>query len=144
MIEVIQASMDSPDYQFCLEIRKKVFVDEQKVALEDEVDEFEKEARHFLARYNEQAVGAARWRELENYIKLERFAVLKEFRNKKIGSALVESVLKDIEEIIKKPAKLLLHSQLDAIPLYLKFGFEIEGEIFEECGILHKTMTRML
>ncbi len=144
MIEVAHVQLDSREYDSCLEIRKEVFVDEQKVPLEDEVDEFENESRHFLAKLNGLPAGAARWRKAGAYIKLERFAVLKEHRNKKIGSALVKAVLEDIASNIESPAKLLLHSQLDAIPLYSKFNFIVEGEIFEECGILHKTMTRML
>lgn len=144
MIEIIQVPINSSQYESCLEIRKRVFVFEQKVPLEDELDEFENSSRHFLAKLNGEEVGAARWRELKDYVKLERFAVLKEFRNKEIGSALVNAVLKDIEQKIDRPAKLLLHSQVNAIPLYSKFNFNIKGDTFEECGILHKTMTRML
>ena len=61
-------------------IRKEVFVIEQKCP-EDIEWEFEEESHHFLATSNNISAGTARWRETENGIKLERFAVLKEFRN---------------------------------------------------------------
>lgn len=144
MIEVHKIEFDSAEYKEAIAIRKVVFVDEQKVPWEDELDEFEERSHHFLANENDQAVGTARWRDCGEYIKLERFAVLKAFRGKQIGSGLVDAVLKDIEESFPKGKKLLLHSQIAAVPLYLKFGFQEEGELFEECGIQHRSMSRLL
>ncbi len=145
MIELREVEFGSEDYQTCLKIRKEVFVNEQHVPEEDEVDAFEKISHHLLAFYYGIPAGASRWRQNGDYIKLERFAVLKEFRSKKIATALVARTLEDIKDVYKeKKVKLLLHSQLSAIALYKKFDFIEEGELFEECGIMHRTMTRML
>jgi predicted GNAT family N-acyltransferase len=146
MIHVDLVFRESQDYEFCLDIRKQVFVIEQNVPLADEVDEFEAFAYHYLALFEGKPAGAARWRHINNdYIKLERFAVLEQYRGKGIGSALVAKILDDIKKQYTPNIPLLiLHSQVNAIPLYLKFNFKEEGEIFDECGILHRKMSLQL
>jgi len=127
------------------EIREEVFVKEQHVAPEDEYDGYEKDSNHFLAMLDDNAVGAARWRLTEKGVKLERFAVLKPARGKGVGKALVEAVLKDIQENPATKGKLVyMHAQLSAIPLYEKFGFLKVGGLFTECDIQHYKMERYL
>lgn len=122
-------------------IREEVFVIEQEVDPAAEYDEFEETSTHFLAKLDGNPVGTARWRFTQNGVKLERFAVLKEARGKGVGQALVAEVLNDISTNPNAIGKLkYLHSQLTAVPLYSKFGFEKEGDIFEECKILHYKM----
>lgn len=117
-------------------IRKEVFVKEQNCP-EDIEWEFEDESHHFLATFNNIPAGTARWRETEKGIKLERFAVLKEFRNKKIGSALLKMILNDVP---KDGRKIYLHAQLPAKNFYLKHNFKPEGENFWEADIEHVKM----
>ncbi|MGM0944928.1 MAG: GNAT family N-acetyltransferase [Bacteroidota bacterium] len=127
-----------------LKIREEVFVFEQNVDPEVEYDQFEDESEHFLASINGKPVGTARWRFTENGIKLERFAVIKEARRNGVGQALVTAVLRDI--MVHPEAqgkKQYLHAQLQAVPLYSKFGFQKIGDIFEECNILHYRMERI-
>ncbi len=125
-------------------IRRKVFVEEQQVSAEDEYDEFEDSAVHFLVlNSGGKACGTARWRFTGKGIKLERFAVLAECRGSGAGSALVQAVLDDIEKAGNRAGKVLyLHAQLPAVPLYSRFGFRPEGEQFEECGIMHYKMIK--
>ncbi len=118
------------------EIRNQVFVVEQHVDPDLEYDGFEETSNHFLALVNDTPVGTARWRRTPNGIKLERFAVLDEYRNKGVGSALVTAVLKDLPDI----DNVYLHSQTHAGNLYRRFGFVVEGDTFEEAGILHFKM----
>ncbi|WP_194777132.1 GNAT family N-acetyltransferase [Pararhodonellum marinum] len=123
-------------------IRELVFVIEQAVAPEEEYDEFENSSTHFIAKVNGLPAGTARWRHTKNGIKLERFAVLKEMRGKGVGQALVDAVLQDIQSDPSNAGKLLyMHAQLSAIPLYLKFGFQKEGDLFMECNIAHYKMS---
>jgi predicted GNAT family N-acyltransferase len=139
-IQVIKVS-DPVMLSQAFEIREKVFVEEQKVPKEEEIDDFEVQSHHFLAIYNSIPCGAARWRITAHGIKLERFAVLKEYRNRGIGSALVEEVLADIQKTPDTSGKTIyLHAQLGAVDLYLKFGFSKVGDIFEECAIKHYKM----
>lgn len=122
-------------------IRQQVFVVEQGVDPNAEYDEYESQCAHFLACVDDKPVGTARWRLTENGVKLERFAVLKEARGQGVGQALVVAVLKDIESNPETKGLLkYLHSQLSAVPLYSRFGFEKAGDIFEECNIMHYKM----
>ena len=137
----VEKISDPSTFQEAVKIREQVFVIEQKVSKEDEYDQFEESSTHFLARMDGKPVGAARWRYTDKGIKLERFAVLKEFRGKGVGKSLVEAVLKDIHSDSHAEGKVkYLHAQLEAIPLYEKFGFEKIGDMFEECNIRHFKM----
>ncbi|WP_026950940.1 GNAT family N-acetyltransferase [Algoriphagus mannitolivorans] len=132
---------DKESLQKAFKIRETVFVVEQGVDSRDEYDGFEESSFHFLAKLNGKAVGTARWRFTDKGIKLERFAVLKEARGKGVGQALVKAVLEDISSVPESKGKTkYLHAQLDAVPLYSKFGFEKVGEMFEECNIKHFKM----
>lgn len=132
--------------QKALHLREEVFVREQNVPKEDEYDEFDKIATHFLAADDAgNALGTARWRKTEKGTKLERFAVRKDWRGKGVGSMLLESVLEDIiYSGNSEGAFLYLHAQVSALSLYEKFGFKKEGDIFEECGIKHYKMVKVL
>jgi predicted GNAT family N-acyltransferase len=121
-------------------IRRKVFVDEQGCPPELEW-EFEDESVHFLATIDNNPAGASRWRKTHEGYKLERFAVLKEYRNLGLGQALVSSVLNDLPS---EAHYVYLHAQLTAVGLYEKFGFEKVGDQFEEAGIVHFKMVREL
>jgi predicted GNAT family N-acyltransferase len=122
-------------------IRELVFVAEQRVPASEEYDTFEETSRHFLAFVDGVACGTARWRYTDKGIKLERFAILKEYRNRKVGSALVQALLQDIKSQPLSEGKILyLHAQLSAMPLYAKFDFVPVGEMFEECNIQHYKM----
>ena len=125
-------------------IHREVFVEEQEVDASEEFDEFEDTSVHFVALDSSQnAIGSARWRETEKGCKLERFAVKKAWRRRGVASALVQSVLDDIQAKKGTGNYLYMHAQLDAMPLYEKFGFEKKGELFEECGIQHYTMFKV-
>ncbi|MEI6815490.1 MAG: GNAT family N-acetyltransferase [Bacteroidota bacterium] len=137
-INVIKADFTSPFYKFHItNIRRKVFVEEQGVAREEEFDQFEDESQHFLVMFGYSKAGTARWRTTGDGIKLERFAVLPKHRNSGVGSALVKAVLFDVMD---KGKKIYLHAQLRAIPLYERNGFVKEGNMFSECNIDHFKM----
>ena len=111
--------------------------------VDEEIDSFESESRHFLAFVDDVPCGAARWRFTEHGVKLERFAVLEEYRGMGVGGALVGAVLKDIQDDPASAGKTMyLHAQVSAMRLYGKFGFEKTGGIFQECAIDHYKMIR--
>ena len=131
---------EKADLQHCFLIRKIVYIEEQRIPEKDEFDEFDEGAVHFLAFWNDIPAGTARWRVTEgNKAKLERFAVLKDFRKKGIASALIKAVLRDVynQGIFEK---VYLHAQVEVLPLYQHFGFVPVGDQFDECGILHQGM----
>lgn len=119
-------------------IRKKVFVEEQDCPPELEWEN-EEESIHFLAELNGVPCGACRWRKTDKGYKLERFAVLKEFRGKRIGQALVAAALADLPD---NANYIYLNAQIHALPLYARFGFIAEGEQFDEAGIPHMKMVK--
>ena len=135
-ILVKKLSFEDPEVRIAFDIRRKVFVDEQHCPPELEYENDDK-STHFLAYFNDVPCGAARWRKTENGIKLERFAVLPDFRGKGIGAHLVKEVLNDIPAT---PDKVYLNSQLSAMDFYTPFGFIPVGGQFEEAGIMHQQM----
>ena len=119
-------------------IRREVFVGEQNCPPELEW-EFEDESNHFLATVDGEPAGASRWRKTDKGYKLERFAVLKQFRGKGVGQELVKAVLNDLPT---DATYIYMHAQLPAISLYEKFNFEKIGDEFEEAGIRHYKMVK--
>ncbi len=119
-------------------IRTEVFVEETRVDQEDEYDGFDHLSTHFLAWYGNNPAGAARRRRLTSGgFRLERFAVLKDFRGKGIGTALVQVALQGLPV----GQRVTIHSLTDKAPFYEKFGFRIQGQEFEEAGMAHVRMT---
>ena len=121
-----------------LEIRRIVFVVGQNCPPEEEYDGFDKSAVHFSAFYGKKIVGTSRYREVGGYHKLERFAVLKEYRGLQIGARLVETMLQFYRR--QKNLSFYLNSQEYAIPFYEKFGFHVVGDRFYEADIPHFKM----
>jgi len=118
------------------EIRKKVFIVEQNVPEDVEIDQYENSSHHIIALLDDKFIGTARWRKTENGMKLERFAVLKEKRGLGIGKELVRFILKQI----KKESVIYLHAQDHVISFYKKLGFYSVGDHFYEGGISHQKM----
>jgi predicted GNAT family N-acyltransferase len=135
-IEVLKVSPNSPDLEKAFDIRHQVFVLGQGCPAELERQQ-EEESHHFLAYAQGQPAGASRWRKTKDGIKLERFAVLDQYRGQGIGQALVTAVLNDLPA---DATYVYLHAQLPAVGLYEKFGFEKTGPEFEEAGIRHYKM----
>jgi predicted GNAT family N-acyltransferase len=134
-IEITEAFGDQ-EMKEVFAIRQKVFVEEQEVDPELEYDEFEESSQHYLATVSGVPAGTARWRFTSSGVKLERFAVLPEYRGKGVASALISTIL----GIVPPDKKIYLHSQVQVCGLYSRFGFKEEGEMFEEAGIQHYKM----
>lgn len=116
-------------------IRRGVFVDEQGVPEELEWDVQDQTAIHFLAcLQNGRPVATAR---LQLDGKVGRMAVLKPWRRRGIGSAVMKQV---IREAAHRKMRLHLHAQRSAIAFYRRFGFHVVGEPFDEAGIAHVRM----
>ena len=120
-------------------IRRKVFVEEEGVDPDLEYNH-EEEAHHYLLLLNGKALATARWRETDKGIKLERFAVLPEFRNRGLGGIILREVINDVVPLGKA---IYLHSQLRAVPFYERNGFVKEGDVFFEAGMGHYYMKKI-
>lgn len=124
-------------------IRKKVFVEEQNVSLEEEIDQYEEDAIHFLL-YNdqEQPIGAGRFRVIDELGKVERICILSEQRGTGAGKHIMESIEAYAHETGIN--KLKLNAQTHAISFYEKLGYEIVSEEFLDAGIPHRTMVKQM
>ena len=124
------------DYRDCLYIRNKVFIEEQNINKELEYDDKKVSAIYILAKINLIAIGTARYRSTEVGMKLERFAVLKEYR----GLGVEKSLVSFLVETLKSEKNLYLNSQKKVAGFYKKLGFKIRGDVFYEAKIPHYKM----
>ena len=124
-------------------IRSEVFIREQGVPAELELDAFDPLATHALAYQGEQCVGTGRLVHLgNNQAQIGRMAVLTSFRGKGVGKLILRELI-DLAKL-EGLSSLILHSQLAAIPFYEKLGFKAEGPSYEEAGITHRNMMLLL
>ena len=131
----IQLVNTNKEYEDILDIRKLVFVEEQNVPIDIEI-EHENDSNHVICYYKDIAVGTGRWRETNFGIKLERFAVLNEYRGLGIGRQIVNFILAEISS----NNTIYLHAQEAVVDFYKKLGFEVSGNQFSEADILHSKM----
>jgi len=120
-------------------IRFTVFVDEQRVPAEIELDEHDARCVHALAYVDGQPVGTGR---LLPDGHIGRMAVLKSQRGKGIGKALLRALLEAARGRGDREA--LLSAQVHAVGFYRAEGFQPEGPVYEEAGIAHQAMRRSL
>ncbi|MEH7307943.1 GNAT family N-acetyltransferase [Neobacillus drentensis] len=123
-------------------VRKTVFVEEQAVPLEEEIDAYEDEAKHFIMYHDGSPVGAGRFRLVDGYGKVERICVLKEARKIGAGRAIMDSIENFARE--NDIHKLKLNAQTHAIPFYAGLGYEVVSEEFMDAGIPHQTMVKKI
>ena len=124
-------------------VRQEVFIHEQGVPAELELDEYDPSAIHALAYLNGRCIGTGRLVNLgDGQAQIGRMAVLAQFRGTGTGKQILEKLLQLANS---QGVKLLvLHSQVAAIPFYEKLGFEAQGPIYDEAGIPHRNMILLL
>lgn len=125
--------------EFATPIRFAVFVDEQGVPAEIEMDEMDAECVHAVAFEEERAVGTGR---LLPDGHIGRMAVLKAQRSRGIGSLLLHSLIEKARN--RGDSRVALSAQVHAMPFYRAHGFQAEGPVYEEAGIPHQAMRRIL
>lgn len=130
---------NATDHKMLSEIRRRVFIEEQKVPESLEWDEFDGSAMHFIVFYKHEAIAVAR---LKPDGQIGRMAVLPAYRNQDIGSALLQFILKTADR--KNLTQVYLHAQTSAIEFYERIGFVSHGNVFYEADIPHREMTKTL
>jgi len=131
------------------EIRLKVFVEEQLVPVEEELDSYDVCATHFIVSLRHEAcadrqiIGTARLADKgEGVGKIGRVAILEPYRGKGCGAALMRTIHRFALERGYK--KMILEAQCIAIPFYEKLGYEAEGPVYLDANIEHRNMWMML
>ncbi|MGY0694234.1 GNAT family N-acetyltransferase [Virgibacillus sp. FSP13] len=128
--------------QQAFEVRTTVFVKEQNVPPEEELDQYDEEAIHFICYQDGEPIAASRLRFVDKYGKLERICVLKEQRGKSYGAQLMQAMEAEIVKNGYQQAK--LNAQTHAENFYKRLGYETVSGEFLDAGIPHVTMIKQL
>jgi predicted GNAT family N-acyltransferase len=120
-------------------VRTAVFIVEQRIPEEDEWDADDALSVHVLARdASGRPIGTGR---LTPARMIGRMAVLRDWRGKGVGDALMRTLIEQADA--RHWPELSLHAQTYAIPFYERHGFVGTGPVFDECGIPHQLMRRI-
>ena len=137
---------EAQELQVCLQIRRAVFIDEQGVSEADELDHNDHLCRHFLATPDElspaaRAMGTARlmWLD-ETTAKAQRVAVLKAYRQRGVGQALMLALEGEAARAGRRVVK--LSAQLTALSFYERLGYTTHGRVYLDAGIPHRDMDK--
>ena len=130
------------ELEAAFKIRRLVFVDEQGFELADEYDADDAKAVHILASVAGIPIGTARIIPDQNQVKVGRVAVLQEFRGRGFGLVIMQKCEKIAKE--RGFTQVTLHAQIQVQAFYENAGYTVQGEIFDECGWPHITMTKAL
>lgn len=137
-------TVEPVDYETSLpqlrEVRELVFVQEQGVPVELELDALDPACHHVLARAADgAAIGTGR---LTPEHRIGRMAVLPEWRGRGVGDALLAALIDQARR--QGWHDIALHAQSSAIGFYARHGFLPQGARFMEAGLEHQTMRRLL
>lgn len=123
----------------CLAIRRIVFIEEQSVPEHEEVDGLDDTCLHYIMTVEGTPIATARIMPLDHIAKIQRVAVLKEYRGSGTGKALMRGILQDLRKHHGfSTAK--LGSQTHAIGFYESLGFTAFGPEYDDAGIPHRDM----
>lgn len=120
-------------------IRETVFVREQGVPAEIEMDAMDSKCLHAIAWDGSRAVATGR---LLPDGHVGRMAVLKDWRGKGVGGALLESLVDAARA--RGDREVVLSAQVHAVDFYLAHAFLRSGDVYQEAGIAHQEMRRKL
>lgn len=127
------------DIATCQALRRVVFIQEQGVSAEEEVDGLDPVATHLLATVDGRPMGTARLLEQDGVGKIGRVCVLPAARGTGLGAALIRAA---VQEFRSRPgiARVKLGAQTHALGFYEKLGFTAFGPEYLDAGILHRDM----
>lgn len=138
---IIDGDMDQ--IRDAIQIRRKVFIEEQAVSPELELDGLDQQLIHVIAYDNQQAAATARifLKEDNTIAKIQRVAVLKDYRGQHIGYQLMKEIERWAKESRYPIKQLILSAQDSAIPFYNTLGFEVTNpEGYLDANIPHHDM----
>jgi len=131
------------DLPTCLRVREIVFMQEQGVSLEDELDGLDPDCLHLLALDDGKPVGTARVHLEVDVAKIGRVCVLRSHRGKGLGEKLIRAAVTLAKaQTGVRIAK--LSAQVQALPFYEKLGFTAKGPVYDDAGIDHRDMVMLL
>lgn len=141
MIEVREARGET-ERAAAFALRHEVFVEEQGVPVELEIDEHDDTALHLVAIEGEQLVGTCRVVRDGARAKFGRLVVTRDARGSGIGRALLDEAERRARA--DGARRMVLTAQISAMGLYERAGYTARGEVFLDAGIEHMTMEKAL
>ena len=140
---IVKLVENNSELEEAFSIRQVVFVEEQGVDEDIEYDGQDSDALHMVVKKDHTTIGTARVRFISaSTAKIERMALLKQFRRKGIGSDMM--VFLDGELKTRHIGYVFLHAQCIVIDFYKSCGYVTTGSPFWEAGIEHVTMEKRL
>jgi len=140
--EIIVVEAGSPLLPEVFALRTEVFVVEQGVPLELELDELDQVATHLAALHGAEVVGTLRLLQDHGAAKIGRVAVRATLRRNGIGRRLMERSA--ALAAARGFAEIVLHAQIAVARFYRGLGYVEEGDLFDEAGIPHITMRKKI
>jgi AbrB family looped-hinge helix DNA binding protein len=139
----VRAVGGTQDWEGARAVRRRVFIEEQGVAENEEWDELDETAHHIVALFGGQVIGTGRLVEQQDGVgRVGRMAVQAERRRQGVGGAMLAAL--EEEAVRRGLRRIVLHAQEQAIGFYERVGYVAEGEVFEEAGIRHRAMWKAL
>lgn len=123
-------------------VRIAVFVDEQRIPREEELDDLDETAVHCIAYDGGEPVGAGRLVVTDGYGKIGRMAVLRDRRGSGIGARVLAAL--EQEGARRGLRCFRLSAQLSARGFYDRLGYASVGDVYDEVGIPHVAMEKLL
>lgn len=152
---VVKLMESAAERQAAFQLRQRVFVEEQGVPLEEEVDEHDDSATHVVAVVGGRVVGTGRamvpsqgtrdlaggkFENLATRVRIGRMAVDEEWRRRGVGGRILDALEAEAKRSGLREAE--LNAQIYAIPFYSSHGYVEEGPVFLDAGIDHVLMKK--
>lgn len=137
-ITILSAPPFSSLCNLAFALRREVFVLEQQVPEEEELDEHDMSATHLVAISGGEVVGTLRLVQTEQHVKIGRVAVRVSARGKGIAKAMMVQGMDTMRQ--QGRDKFYLAAQADKLGFYQKLGFTAFGDVFDDAGIPHLSM----
>ena len=136
---LIKLNFNDKDFSHVQDIRESVFYDELGISKQELFDKNDESCDHFLIFDGQKVVGSVRMLSMEKIVKLERMAILKDFRTKNYGRNCILQLKEYYSEI--GFSQIILDSIYSVREFYRKCSFIEEGDVFQRVGIDHIRMT---
>jgi predicted GNAT family N-acyltransferase len=139
----VRQARDDAEVAGAMDLRVRVFVDEQGVSPEEELDDLDEASLQIVGLDDTGVIATCRLRDLgDGEWKLERMAVDRRLRGLGVGARLLQGAEREARE--SGAREMVLHAQRRAEPFYAAHGYVAEGDIFREAEIEHVRMRKRL
>jgi predicted GNAT family N-acyltransferase len=139
----VRPALDAAEVEAAMDLRVRVFVDEQGVDAEEEVDNLDEQSLQIVGVDDTGVIATCRLRDLgEGEWKLERMAVERRLRRLGVGARLLDGAEREARE--RGAKQMVMHAQRRAEAFYTSQGYVAEGDTFLEAEIEHVRMRKDL